>query len=81
MIQLIMDGLEGGAQVGEVHHPPRVTVDLAANLNLDAKRMPMQTRALVAHGNEGQAVRRFDGEFAVEIQADDRWSYRCKLVN
>ena len=68
MVELVVDGLKGCAQIGKVHDPSVVLIHFAAQLNLDAKRMTMEARALVPCRHMRQSMGRFDGEFAVEVQ-------------
>lgn len=62
MIEAVVQGLERGLDVGKIHHPAALRIDLAADMELDAERMPMQTRALVARRDVRQPVRGFKGE-------------------
>ena len=62
MIEPIVDRLERGLHIGEIHDPAGVRIDGAAQVQLDAKRMAMQARALVAGRDVRQAMGGFDGE-------------------
>ncbi len=53
MIQLIKQGLERSAQVGEVHYPAGSRADRTANVNFDSKGVSMEPGALVAWGDVG----------------------------
>lgn len=68
MIELIVGGLERRADIGEIHDPSGVWIDIAAKMQLDAKRVPMQSRAFVPGGHMRQAMRRLDRECAKDIQ-------------
>src|SRR5690606_6632554 len=62
VVELRVDRLEGRLDVGEIHDPAAVVARFAADAQLDAERVPVQARALVALGHVGEAVRGFDGE-------------------
>jgi len=53
MIQLIKQGLERSAQIGEVHYPAGIRTDRTADVNFDSKGVSVQTGALVAWGDVG----------------------------
>jgi hypothetical protein len=72
MIEAIMDGLESGLQISEIHDPAGMRIDRAAHLNLDAERVPMQPRTLVPFRDMRQSMGSFDAEFAVEIQGSEQ---------
>jgi len=63
VIQLIEQRREGRFDVGEVHHPAQGRVGLSLHMDLDAERMTVQARALVARRHVRKAVGRFDMEF------------------
>ena len=67
MIQLVEQGLEYLPQIRKIHHPARVLTYFAADMNLDAERVPMNARAFVSIGNMGKAVSGFDLEYAKYI--------------
>ena len=71
--QLMIDALEHRlkrcAYLGEIHHPPGMRIDRARNVQLDAKGMPMQARALVPRRHIRQAMSGFDGEGAKDLHA------------
>jgi hypothetical protein len=62
MIELIVDGLERGLHIREIHHPAGARLDLALQMQLDTKRVAVQARALVARRYVGQAMRSLDSE-------------------
>ena len=62
MIKLIVDRLERGLHIREIHDPTGLRVDAATQVQLDAERMAMQARAFVTGRNVRQAMRSFDGE-------------------
>ena len=62
VVDLRKNRCERGFYVGEVHDPARRFVRNARDVNLDAKRVPMEARAFVARWHMRQAMRRFDLE-------------------
>ena len=68
MIEALVDRLERRFHVGEIHHPAAVRIHRSAQMQLDAKGMAVQPRALVPGRHVGQAVRGFDREGAEDIQ-------------
>ena len=62
VVEPVVDRLERAFHVAEVHHPPGLRADFAAQVQLHPERMPVQTRALVALGHVGKAMRGFEGE-------------------
>jgi hypothetical protein len=69
MVELIVQGLEGAAQIGEVHYPAGFRAHRAAHVNLDTEGVSVHAGALVPLGHVRQAVRRFDLENAKYIHA------------
>src|SRR5690606_13117635 len=48
VVKLAVDGLEARLELGEVHHPAELGIDLAGNVDFHAEGMAMQPGALVA---------------------------------
>src|SRR5690554_1087725 len=69
VVKLLEQGLEGGFDVGEIHHPAGVRGRLAGDMDLDAEGVAMQAGALVALGHVRQPVRRLDGEDLEDVHA------------
>jgi len=69
MIEPVESRLECRAHVGEIHHPACLRIHRSGDMQLDAKRMAVQARALVASRHVGQTVRRLDRENAENVQA------------
>ena len=67
MIESIVDRLKRGFHIREVHYPTAVRIHITGNVQLDAKRMAMQARALVPSRNIGQAMGRLDSEDAEDV--------------
>jgi hypothetical protein len=63
MIELPIQRLEGGLQIGKVANPANRFVDFSADVNLHAKGMAMQPGASVAGWNIRQPVRCLKAEF------------------
>ena len=63
MIELVEQRRERRFDVGEVHHPAQRGIGLTLDMDLDAERMSVQARALVARRHVRKAVSRFDMEF------------------
>lgn len=68
VIELVMDRLEGGFDVGKVHYPPRLRPDQTCYVDFDLERMTMQTCALVPDRHIGQSMRRFQREEFKNLQ-------------
>lgn len=68
MIQAIEGGLERCTDIREVHDPSRMRIDGPAQVQLDSKRMPVQSGAFVPNGHVRQAMRRLDGKGTENIQ-------------
>lgn len=69
MIEPIIGRLEQALDLGKVHNPSAVRIDIAAQMQLDAKRMPVQARALMALGHVGQPMRRFERKNLENVHA------------
>lgn len=63
MIELLVERLEGAGQIGEVQNPAGLLLHRPGNMNLDAKRVPMQAPALVSLRDIGQMMRGFESEY------------------
>ena len=60
VIELVEDRRKGRLDVGEVHDPAGFRARLAADMHFDAKRMPVQARALVPRRYVRQPMRGFE---------------------
>lgn len=69
VIQPLISRLEQTLDLGKVHDPSGVRIDIAAQMQLDAERMPVQSRALVALGHVGQPMRRFERKNLKNVHA------------
>lgn len=67
MIQLVIDRLKHCLHVAEVHDPARLHPRLAGQMQFDAERMPVQSRAFVAFRHIGKPVRGLQGEDLEDI--------------
>ena len=63
MIELIVEGLEGARHIREVHDPAFFGSQGSRDMNLNTKRMAMQTPAFMLFREIRQAMRRFDAKF------------------
>ncbi len=63
MIDLIEHRRECRFYIREIHDPARIRLRLAGNVNLHAKRMPVQPRAFVPGRNMRKAMCRLDLEY------------------
>lgn len=63
VVELLVEGTEGGVQVGEVANPAEGWVDLTADVDLDTERMAVQARAFVAGGHVGEAMCGLEAKF------------------
>ena len=63
VIELIVQRLKRTGQIGEVQNPAGLLLHRPGDMNLDAKRVPMQTPALVPLRDIGQMMRRFESEY------------------
>jgi len=62
MIELFVDRLKRTTEIGKIHDPTGLIRYRAADVNLDAERMPVQAPALVILRHVRKAVRGFEGE-------------------
>lgn len=62
MVQAIIDRLEGGFDVTEIHDPAGVGARFAFHFQLDAERMPVQSGAFVTGRHVRQPVGGLDHE-------------------
>lgn len=62
VVKLLVDRAEGGSDVGKVNDPAADRVGLAADVDLDAKGVPMQPRALMTWRRVWEPMCRLDGE-------------------
>ena len=62
MVELFVDRAEGARHVRKVHNPAFFIGERAGHMNLDTKRMAVQTPAFVVFGKIRQAMGRLDGE-------------------
>lgn len=69
MIQLIVQGLENTPQIGKIHYPAGMLIDLAADMHLDLEGMAMQSCALVTGRNIWQVVGRLNLKYSEYIHA------------
>lgn len=76
VIKAVVHGLESGLDIGEVHYPAGLSIDVAADVQLDTEGMTVQARAFVSGRNIGQPVRRFEGE---DFENVHRWALRIGL--
>jgi hypothetical protein len=74
MIESIERRLKRCAHVCKVHDPTRMRVDVAREVQLHAKRVPMHARALVPGRHIWQTVRCLDREGAKEMQKRNRYA-------
>lgn len=70
VIQLVVQRLERGLDVGEIHDPAGLRVEVAGDMDLDAEGMAMEARALVARRHVGQPVGGFEGEDLEDIHGE-----------
>ena len=63
MIELVVKRLKRTAQIGEVQNPAGLLLHRPGDMNLDAKRVPVQTPALVPLRDIGQMMCRFESEY------------------
>ena len=67
MIDLLEDRRKRQLDLGKIHHPAEMGIDITPHMHLDAKRVPVHARAFVPGRNIRQAVRSFDLKDLVEI--------------
>ena len=69
MIDTVEDGLERRTHVREVHHPTGMRIDWTCNVQLDAKGVTVQPRALVPGRYVRQAMSSLNSEGAEDLHA------------
>jgi hypothetical protein len=62
VIEAVVDWFERRLDIGEVHDPTGLRIDIATDMQFDPEGMPMQARALMPWRNMGQPVCCFDGK-------------------
>ena len=62
MVQLLVDGAIGIADVGEIHDPAAALTDIALYRYLDGEGMSVQPGELMLRWDIGQTVRRLETE-------------------
>ena len=67
MVELIEQRREGGLDIGKVHDPAELRIRFPFDMNLDAKRVPVQPGALVSRGYVGEPVGRLDLENFMDV--------------
>jgi hypothetical protein len=67
VIETLERWLESRAHIGKIHDPPGMCVDVARDVQLDAKGMSVQARALVARRDIGKPMGGFNGERAKDL--------------
>jgi hypothetical protein len=67
MIDTVEDRLKRRTHIREVHHPAGTRIDWTRNVQLDAKGVTVQPRALVPGRHIGQAMSGFDSESAEDL--------------
>lgn len=67
MVKPVEQWLEGAAQIGEIHHPPRSVAHVAAHMDLDTKGVSMHAGTLVTLGDVRQPVGCLDLEYAKDF--------------
>ena len=64
VVELLMQRLKGGLEVGKIKQPARCWVDLSLADQLDSEAVPVHPGALVARRDVREPVRGFEREFA-----------------
>ena len=67
MVQTLEDWLHGAAQIVEVLHPAKVTVDRAFHMDGHSVRVTVQPGALVSGGHMREAVRGLERELLEDL--------------
>ena len=67
MVELRVEGLEGGVDLGEVHEPAELGVDLAAHVERDLEGVAVQAGALVLGRHHRQAVGGLERELLEDL--------------
>lgn len=63
MIKLIEYGLKSGLDIPEINNPSSRGVYFTPDMQLNSKRMPVKTPALVSRGGVRKPMGRLEGEF------------------
>lgn len=69
MIQLVVQGLENTPQIGKIHHPTSMLINLTADMHLDLKGMAMQPCTFVTGRHIRQVVGRLNLKYSEYIHA------------
>lgn len=69
MIECSVNRLPGGLDFGKIQHPTQGGIDVAADGELDLKRMAMQARTGMGFGQGGQTTRALQMKDAEEVHA------------
>lgn len=78
VVETLVQGFEGGLDVGEVPYPAGMGIDSAFDVQAYLEGMPMETSALVARRNIGQEVCGFENEFFENFHDNhSRWATGC----
>ena len=75
MVKLVVKRFERRLEISEVHDPAKMRVNVAADMQLDPERMPMQASALMPIRDVRKPVRRLDGEGLEDVHA-----WNCTLA-
>ena len=67
VVELGVERLEGGLDLGEVHEPAELLVHLAAHVQRDLEGVPVQAGALVVRRDHGQPVRGLERELLEDL--------------
>jgi hypothetical protein len=70
MIDAVEDRLKCRSHIGEIHHPACMRIDRAGDVQLDAKGVTVQSRALVPRLHVRQTMRGLDGERAENLHRE-----------
>lgn len=63
VVELVVEGAEGGFEVGEIHDPSGGSADGAGDMDGHVEGVSVEAGALVVGGDVGEAVSRLEGEF------------------
>lgn len=69
VVQAVVDRLEGGLDVAEIHDPSGLGAGFAADMQLHPEGVPVQARAFVPMRHVGKPVRGFEREDFEDIHA------------
>lgn len=70
VVELVVVRLERSFDLGEILDPAEQRIDRAGNMQLDAKRMPMQARAFVSGRHVRQPVCCLEGKRLKDVHSD-----------